>query len=115
MPKLDNRSRLEQQQVNSCAYQDYSQDPILWPKHIIIFFQVDEHKIWPVPKGQELDYHWETNPKEVLFAPVGPMVVNDDLDGKISEYSNIQALIQGFDEVKTFIRGTVNAGDIKVT
>ena len=43
------------------------------------------------------------------------MVVNDDLDGKISEYSNVQALIQGFDEVKTFIRGTVNAGDIKVT
>ena len=42
------------------------------------------------------------------------MIVNDDLYRLVSEYSDVQALVQGLNEIKTFIWGSVDVWHIEV-
>ena len=46
----------------------------------IVFLQVGEDNVRPVPEEYQLDSHWNTNIKMVYAVPVSTVAIDDDLN-----------------------------------
>ena len=59
---------------------------------------MDQDYVWPVPEGQKLECHWESNEEHVDFFPVVIVVIDDDLHALKGEQLKRRRFLQSLDK-----------------
>lgn len=71
-----------------------------------------QHNVWPVPEHDQLERHRQTQKYEVYLAPVGVVLVDDNLDAFKAKNFDVFVVLQLVEEFKSVFSVTVGVENV---